>query len=440
MSTIRELRNQQANLLKEISEIVDVASKEGRGFSDSEKVKIAELESKKSGIQELIEQKEKLEADEQKLRGNANQPVDLQVTREEGENEKGEYVPFRSLGEQLLAVQAASNPAKRVDERLINLNKRAASGLSEGIGADGGFLVQPSFSAELYKNAQETGILTSRVRKFPLGSNSNSLTINVVKETSRADGSRWGGVQTYWENEADEATASKPKFGQMTFKLNKLIGLCYATSELLADSAALGSVIGQAFAEEFGYQMDNVIFRGDGVGKPKGILGGECLVTVSKESGQAAATIKAENIINMRARLWARSRPNAVWLINQDIEPQLHQLKVPGTSTDVPMYMPANGLAGSPYDTLYGRPVIAIEQASTLGTVGDIVLVDLSQYGMIDAGGVQAAQSIHVKFTSDQSAFRFTQRVDGQPLWISALTPAKGSNTQSPMVALQTRA
>ena len=56
---------------------------------------------------------------------------------------------------------------------------------------------------------------------------------------------------------------------------------------------------------------------------------------------------------------------------------------------------------------------------------------------MIDkASGIQSAASIHVAFTTAEQAFRFIYRVDGEPLWNSALTPFKGSNTQSPMVAL----
>jgi HK97 family phage major capsid protein len=87
-----------------------------------------------------------------------------------------------------------------------------------------------------------------------------------------------------------------------------------------------------------------------------------------------------------------------------------------------------------------GRPIIPIEQASTVGTVGDIVLADMSQYLMIDKGGVQQAESIHVRFTYDETVYRFVTRVDGQPLWNLPMTPAKSTATLSPFVALATRA
>src|SRR3990167_645148 len=100
----------------------------------------------------------------------------------------------------------------------------------------------------------------------------------------------------------------------------------------------------------------------------------------------------------MRARLWARSRPNAVWLINQTTEVQLHQMTLAVGTGGVPVYMPANGLADDGFDRLYGRPVIPVEQCPTLGTVGDIVLADLGQYLLIDKGGLDAQESIHVRF------------------------------------------
>ena len=55
---------------------------------------------------------------------------------------------------------------------------------------------------------------------------------------------------------------------------------------------------------------------------------------------------------------------------------------------------------------------------------------------MISKGGVEAASSIHVKFVEDETAFRFVFRVDGQPIWASAVTPFQGSDTVSPFVAL----
>lgn len=190
------------------------------------------------------------------------------------------------------------------------------------------------------------------------------------------------------------------------------------------------------------FMTEDAIFEGTGAGMPSGLFGATlhpAVVSVAKQPGQAAATIVKENIDNMWARMWARSRKNAVWFINQDCEPQLNQMgQIVGTG-GLPVYLPPGGLSQSPYGTLYGRPVIATEYNQALGTPGDIALADLSQYTLVDKGGVNAATSMHVAFLTDQMVFRITYRVDGKPMWTAPMTPFKGALTKSPFVAIAQR-
>ncbi|MDD4892315.1 MAG: phage major capsid protein, partial [Phycisphaerae bacterium] len=232
---------------------------------------------------------------------------------------------------------------------------------------------------------------------------------------------------------------TKPKFRVIDMKLERMTGACYATEELLIDTTLLESVIMQGFSEEFGFVIDNEIVRGTGSGQMLGFLNSPCLVTVTKEANQADDTVVSQNIEKMWARLWSRSKGNAVWLINTSVGPQLMQLYHAVGTGGIPVYMPANGLSGLPYGTLFSRPVLEIEQASALGDVGDISLVDLSQYLYVDKGGVQAAQSIHVRFLYGENTFRFVLRNNGQPIWNSALAPFKGSDSVSPFVTLGAR-
>lgn len=357
-----------------------------------------------------------------------------------GTGEKSEFDPmigFKSAGEFFATVRRAEAKGAVPDARLIT-DLKAASGLNESNPSDGGWLVPPQVSNEMLRRVYDTGVLASRVRRIPI--TSNSLKINAIDESSRANGSRWGGIQAYWEGEAEAYTGARPKFRQMQLALKKLTGLCYATDELMDDANALASVISQGFEEEFGFKVDDAILNGTGAGQPAGILNSASLVSVSKETGQAAATIVPENLVKMWSRCWGRSRRNAVWLINQDIEPQLHTMGMEfGIGGGQLVYMPAGGLSGEPFGTLFGRPVIPVEQAATLGTVGDIVLADLSQYLWVDKGPVTPSSSVHVRFLYDEMTFKFTYRADGQSVWNSALTPKNGSATLSPFVALATR-
>jgi HK97 family phage major capsid protein len=341
---------------------------------------------------------------------------------------------FGNFGEQLGAI-ARHYSGSATDSRLI----RAPIGAGESDASAGGFLVQTDFASAIWTRAYDMGEILSRVFKLPISANANGIKLPAVDESSRATGSRWGGVQTYWIGEGDNVTATKPKFRLLELDLKKLMSVMYVSDELLQDQVALESIATQAFSEELMFMTEDSIIEGDGVGKPMGIMKCPALVTVAKDGGQAAATLSLNNILTMWSRMWIRSRKNAVWFINQDVEPQLYQLSQTVGTGGLPMFLPAGGLSAAPYSTLFGRPVIPIEYASTLGTPGDIILADLSQYVLADKRGMQAATSMHVRFLTDEMTFRFTYRVDGEPLWNVPLTPFKGSNTKSPFIVLGQR-
>jgi len=312
--------------------------------------------------------------------------------------------------------------------------------MSSGVDSDGGFVIPTEISNTLMKDTYDTGILTRKCAKVGLGA--NKITINGVDETSRATGSRWGGLQIYWADEADTATAKKPKFRQIELKLKKLLGLCYITEEMMEDAPIMMSIINQAFPEEFGFMLDDGIIRGNGTGQLLGILNSGSLVTVTKESGQANDTVVYENILKMYSRMQAKYRSKAEWYINQEIEPQLFSMSMQIGTGGVPVYMPAGGISGNQYGTLFGRPVVPIEQCSALGDVGDIIFGDFSNYLLATKSGkenVQTDSSMHVRFLYDEMVFRFKLRVDGQPLRNSKLTPYKGANELSPFVTLAAR-
>ncbi|MFH0980862.1 MAG: phage major capsid protein [Planctomycetota bacterium] len=347
---------------------------------------------------------------------------------------------FASFGQQLAAVRNACQPQGHVDPRLYNA---VSTGLTETVPSDGGFLVQTDFATELLDQVWATGVLPSLCREIPISAPSNKLTMNGVDESSRATGSRGGGIRGYWVSQGSEKTQSKPKFRQINLELRKLVGLCDATDEMLADAVALEGIIRTGFAKEFGFLLDDAILNGSGADQPLGILQSPALVTQAKEDGQDADTIVVENVVKMYARMFASSMGDARWLINQTVLPQLFTMSLPVGLGGVPVYMPPAGVSAAPYGTLYGRPVLAVEQCQALGDAGDIILCDFaSGYLLATKGGMKSDVSIHVRFEFDESVFRFVLRVDGQPLRASAMTPYKGgaTATQNHFVTLAARA
>jgi len=374
--------------------------------------------------------------------------------------------PFTGFGEFLMAVKNAA--LNVMDDRLPSLVSNDAmdeggysitkalgeefvgglvktahaykqTGLNEGIGAQGGFLVDTDRGGSLMQRVYNVGDLLRRVDMVGISPGSNGMTFYGVNETSRAAGSRRGGIRAYWAAEGGTKTASQPEFRELELRLHKVVALVYATDELLQDASALETWIMNNLPEELRFTVEDAIIRGTGVGMPQGILASGALVTQAIEAGQAADTIVSQNIMNMWSRLWAPSRRNAVWLINQDCEPQLYQMNLGVGTGGVALYQPPGGLSQTPYATLMGRPLIASEYCQTLGTQGDILLLDFNEYQMIEKGGMQSASSIHVRFVYDETVFRFVYRCDGISKWNATLTPFNSTVTQSPFIALASR-
>ena len=422
MDRIQRLEAEAAERKKAFTALLAEAKKNDRALNAEEIQKADEIKAELEGIDKTLA----LERVQLELDRTTSKPIASAAPAATADPKPEK---FGTVGELLQAVQRGS------DVRL----QAAATGLNEGVPSEGGFLVQSDFATELTNKAFTTGQLASRVRVQEIGPNSNGLKLNLAAETSRAS-SRYGGIIAYWAAEAALKTDSAPKFRQWDYNLQKLIGLFYATDELLQDATAITSVVNEWFGDEFGFQLDDAIYNGNGAGKPLGILAAPALVTVAKETAQTAATIVKANLEKMYSRMPAGSLGSAAWFINQETWPQLFALSQAVGVGGVPMFIPAGGMSATPAGTLLGRPIVPIEQAAALGTVGDIAFCDFSQYLAIRKGGTQAASSIHVRFLYDESVFRFVLRFNGAPIPNSPLTPYKGTATVSPFIALATRA
>jgi HK97 family phage major capsid protein len=216
---------------------------------------------------------------------------------------------YRTFGEQLQSIfKHYSSKGSDTVRRLV----RAPTGAGEVDPTGGGFLVQVDFAASIFMLAHDMCEILSRVNKLPISANANGIKIPGVDETSRATGSRWGGVASNWVGEGTAVAPSKPKFRTIEFDLKKLMWVMYTTDELLQDSTALTSIAAQAFSEEVMFMTEDAIVEGTGAGMPFGYVKSPCLITLPKVTGQAAATIVKENIDQMWARLWARSAKSGV--------------------------------------------------------------------------------------------------------------------------------
>lgn len=354
---------------------------------------------------------------------------------------------YKSVGEFAQSVAAAalaSRTGGRIDERLAHARQAALAddGVKVGAAAPNtyqqeghsteGFMIPPDFRAEIWKPAFEQDDLLALVNPQPTESN----TVQFWTDESTP----WGaaGVVAYWLTEAGKYTATKLPTKGGELKLEKVGCLVHCTDEVLEDAPLLTSRINEAAPQAIGWTVGEAIMRGNGTGKPLGWESAACKVSVAKETSQTAATIVTKNIAKMFARLLRGPGARPLWLLNTDTVPELIELKIGNEPSWVGQ---DRGLQQAPNGTLLGVPVSFSEHCKSLGTTGDIQLVNLAGYAaFIKSGGTRFDSSIHLYFDYGIQSFRWTMRVGGQPLLSAAISPANGNNTKSHFVLLDTRA
>ncbi len=362
--------------------------------------------------------------------------LSVSVKNEKADGKRGYKNHIEFFNEVISSGMNGDRPDKMPERLKALFNTVGSDEARKSSNPDGGFLIPPEFMPGLLTtdpqgSQNDTGAMT---RKVPMGS-------QVVYVNARVDknhtSSVSGGFRVYRRAETDTVETSKATFEQIKLEANGLMGLSYATEEILARSPmSFAALIQSGFSEEKTSKLNYERIWGTGVGEFLGLMNSGSLVTVAKTGSQTMDTITGVNLVNMRARAWGYN--NCVWMANQDTLPQLMAAHIALTNGSVALFAPGNG-TDKP-DTLMGRPVMFDENLATLGDLGDIMLVNWNEYLEGTLGGVTFDESIHVRFVYNERAFRFTIYNDGQPWWRSALTPKKSAVTLSPFVTLAERA
>lgn len=451
---IDALEGELLDLNEQVNNIQAKADGEGRDLTEDETTEVESLMAQFDGKTEEIGRRKRMQAQADKLRegmGRQTDPDDPPAGVQAQHRPSAPARPrsedsgkwgWQSFGQFAAAVRTASAPSGGIDPRLVANAPTTYS--TEGVGEDGGFAVPPDFRTTIMEKVMGEESLLSRTDNMTTPSNSVTFPAD---ETTPWDSV--GGIQAYWGAEAAKMNQSKIALKEKQIRLEKLYVLVPVTEELYEDWGTLDAYLRRKVPQKFDYKIQNAIVRGTGVGQMTGILNAPCTVSVAKDTStspvQPADTLRYINILNMWSRMYAPCRSRSIWLINQDIEPQLHQMQFKeNTNTPVPVYLPPGGVSSSPYGSLMGRPVVPVQSCSTLGDKGDIIFSDLSQYlSLTKVGGIRSDISIHLFFDYDQVAFKFVFRVAGMPWWESAIVPANSPSpalTQSCFVTLDERA
>jgi len=297
----------------------------------------------------------------------------------------------------------------------------------------GGFFVPETLVPGIMSRPAEADLIAAATTTIPMAT-------RTVRMNARTDqdhtSSVSGGLRVYRRAQADTVSSSRQTYEQITLHAVDLMGIAYATDEILAESPVSFAALLQAgFSDEFGGKIMEERFDGTGVGMYMGVNNSPALISITKETGQAADTIVYENLIKARARVWGYGQ--AIWSANHDCLPQLMLLNQSIGTAGMPVWQPS-AREDHP-DMLLGRPLVFTEFRKTVGDAGDIGCDNWSQYLEGEYMPIEGVSSIHVRFTQAETAFRFRMANDGAPWWRAAFTPKNGS-TLSPHVRLAARA
>lgn len=307
----------------------------------------------------------------------------------------------------------------RFDDRLIR------SSMGEGVGEDGGFSVPEEFAAQWLDDSLEDEIVRPLAQVWAMQAPTRK--VPAWDGNDRSGGTTHGGFEMAWLAEKATGTRQTAKMRMLTLKAKKAGIYAQISNELAADGLGFENQLTNALVKSIGFGLDGVFFFGSGSGQPQGALsdGNPALVTVAKETGQAASTIVYENLTKMFARMAPACLKNAVWIANATAIPQLMTLNMAiGTGGS---FFPALKESESKF-YLFGKRVLFTEQMKSLGSVGDIAMVDFTQYAIGLRKEVSIDKSNAPGWTEDMSDYRVLIRVDAQGTWNKVITPKNGDS------------
>ncbi|MEM8822044.1 MAG: phage major capsid protein [Pseudomonadota bacterium] len=427
MKKIAALKKKLAELKAEGLALVTAAENDDRDLTDEEAERLEAIEGEVTATQGEITKLEDLAERRRTMEAIEAPAAGQNAVHDSNPAETG---GFQSLTEFATSVRAAGltmHQGGEIDQRL----SAVGPGFHQGGGDAGeGYSLPPQFRNEIWELVSDFDEFGPLIDEEPTSRREVKLGAD---ETTP-----WGsaGVKAYWRAEGAKMEASQLVDEGRSVPVHELYALVTATEELLEDAPRLQNRLGRKAAEAIAFKKNEAIVEGNGVGQPLGWMKSKAKIVVPKEGEQAAGTVVAENVMNMFTRLRMMPGSSPFWMTNQNVLPQFMTM----TIGDRPVWIPPTGLAGAPGGFLMGYPVRFSEFAETLGTQGDLQLIQpRGYYGVRRSAGVKFASSIHLYFDFGLQAFRWTFRYGGQPHLSKPVAANKG-DSKSHFITLETRA
>lgn len=292
----------------------------------------------------------------------------------------------------------ASDEYKAAMLNALRTNFRQVSDvLSEGVDANGGYLVPEEYDSRLIDTLTEENIMRKLGHTI---TTSGEHKINIAATKPAAA----------WIDEGGALSFGDATFAQINLDAHKLHVAVKVTEELLYDNAfGLESYIIEQFGKALSNAEEDAFLNGDGKGKPLGIFAETGGGTVGVTAASATA-ITADEIINLVYSLKRPYRKNAKFIMNDQTIAALRKLK---DNNGAYLWQPS--LQAGEVDRLFGYEVYTSPYVPTI-TAGKPVIAfgDFSYYNIGDRGTRSFAELKELYAGNGMVGFVAKERVDGK--------------------------
>jgi HK97 family phage major capsid protein len=414
---LRELRQKRAKLIEKQRGLINTAKLEARTFIEEEEKAFEDLDHQIHSLEKQIGREEQVASREKEL----DQPIGKAfrpILPGPDPIEKRDNAGFKSFGEFIHAVRFGDAKGRL---------KETQKDFSMGEDAGGGYLVPEQFRQEMLKLSPEDSVIRPRATVLSPGTPPDAkITMPAFDQGAKG---AYGGVEVKWIGEGEEKPKTQTAFKEISLQPHEVAAHVVVTDKLLRNWTAASSFISTLLRGAMNNAEDMAFLKGDGVGKPNGILHAPGAEVMQR---MAPNTLSYGDVTNMLSKLLPSSYSSAVWVASHQLLPALMQLQ---DSAGNYIFIHGDATKGIA-STLVGLPIRFTGKTVSLGKKGDLMLVDLSYYLIKDGSGPYVEASPHVYFRENKTVIKCFWNVDGKP-WVSdPLALEDGSTTVSPYVIL----
>ncbi|MBW2311771.1 MAG: phage major capsid protein [Deltaproteobacteria bacterium] len=406
-------RDRSANAMRAM---LDICERESRDFTEAEKSRYEELDEELTMVLTRIENQERLNR-ALNNRSDSNSRYD-QIFRD---HPAVENPGFEHLGE---LIYLAGNG--RLDDRFNSLAAEVRAATTKE-SSWAGYLAPTEFEREVFDSFIQQTTIFDRCRIIPMTAREIELPC-WDSEDRESDIYGWSPT---WSGEGSARSYQDAKVRLVSLHLHTLDLYSSASNELLRASN-FETIIQPAMSKAIAFTLEEALVAGNGVAKPKGIKNANCAIKVGRAT---AGAISYEDLRGMVAKVIPGDDSGYIWLASPTAYENLLNITDPGSAGTL-LFAPDKGPIGG----MMGYPLFKSEFAATLGSEGDLMLVNPKYYvcGIQTNPGLIAFEaSPHALFSQNKVAYRCEiLGVDGDMIVDSKITLRSGDEC-SPVVILK---